>query len=244
MQAWTVKRGFEGIYGGLFEWRCHRIFGKSARAPLQLKAKRVFHDDSEMETFIMALPELSVARYCGHDPECLQNQAFQPWMKPYSYFWPRSSNLPSYDAATIVEGGTVGLNHNHPVALLLQMTVSGATGLPRRPDHEVKQDVRKKFDAVFEEKVAGYQKGSAITTFVVPTECFDPFQFQPETVMKGGEDTEARNEQPPWQLVIEMPNLFSLSENTKRYLEIPEVAKANKPKQRYSLRPHKKRSLK
>eukprot|EP00980_Cylindrotheca_fusiformis_P012755 scaffold3118_cov64-Cylindrotheca_fusiformis.AAC.13 len=134
-------------------------------------------------------------------------------MKVGSYFWPYSINFPSYDAAAIVDSGTLGMTGSRPVALLFQRTVSGATNLSCRPGHEVK-----KFDSAFEAGVPEYRKDSAITTFVVPSECFETFQFMAETVSRG-EDMEAREQQPARQLVIEMPGPFSLNKNTKRLLE-------------------------
>eukprot|EP00980_Cylindrotheca_fusiformis_P026664 scaffold16847_cov68-Cylindrotheca_fusiformis.AAC.1 len=232
IQTWSFQPGFESIYGGLFELRCHCAFTRIGRNPLKVKAKRVFKDDdAETESFEIDMPKFSVVRFSGNDPERLNTQDFQDSMKPGSYFWPYSSNFPSYDAIAIVNGGTVGMdNNNQPAALLVQMTVSGATNLPRRPRHEVKQRIRTKFDSVFAARVSEYQKNSAITTFVVPEECFGPFLFQKESVKKG----EEAKTQPDWQLVIVMPNLFSLNNATKRRFEEEAANEYNRKHHRYS----------
>lgn len=92
------------------------------------------------------------------------------------------------------------------VALLLQMTVSGATGLPRRPEHSVKQNIRKKFEGAFKKKMPAFKKsGVAVTAFMVPTECFGPFLFQKEETMEG----KVSDEQPKFQLAFEVPNVFT-----------------------------------
>ena len=92
------------------------------------------------------------------------------------------------------------------------MTVSGATQLPRRPEHCVKRHIRLKFDKVFKDSKGipdykGNGNGEAFTSFVVPTECFKPFQFQEESDMEGNPVSD-RN-QPRFQLVFEMPNQFT-----------------------------------
>jgi hypothetical protein len=61
------------------------------------------------------------------------------------------------------------------------MTVSGATGFPRRPKHKVTQHIRKKFDSTFAAIMPDYKIDSTITVFVVPSECFEHFFFQPES---------------------------------------------------------------
>jgi hypothetical protein len=66
----------------------------------------------------------------------------------------------------------------------------------------------------------------AITVFVVPSECFEPFLFQPETTTVDV-DTESK-QQPKYQLVLEMPDAFVMKDNLKKYLALPEVSNRNK----------------
>jgi len=179
-------------------------------------------------------------RYKGNDPIRLSDSEFDGAFAVGSYFWPYSSNHPTYDAAMLVSGVAAGVaagvSSNQVVSLLLQMTVSGASGLPRRPDHAIKQSVRKRFDKTFSERLNEHETDSAITTFVVPTECFEPFAFQRET-LKDDDDTETQN-QPDYQLVVEMPDLFFISKEAKEYLALPEVTASHKRKHRYIPRGH------
>lgn len=88
------------------------------------------------------------------------------------------------------------------VALLIQMTVSGATGLARRPKHSMKQHVlRKKFDS-FNVCYAHANPDSAVSAFVVPPECFAPFLFQEETLMDS-DDTPTG-----YQIVLKVDIIF------------------------------------
>jgi hypothetical protein len=99
------------------------------------------------------------------------------------------------------------------VALLLQMTVSGATGLPRRPEHGVKQNIRRKFWEVFQKRLIGFkQSGEAYTAFMVPTECFKPFLFQREELGNG----QIARIQPEFQLVFEVPKVFTFKKGSPR----------------------------
>lgn len=77
IQTWTAALpGFENIYGGLFELRCHRKFVRITRAQLKVKAKRVLRGNSETNNFAISLPVFLVARFSGNDPDRLKNDAF------------------------------------------------------------------------------------------------------------------------------------------------------------------------
>ena len=52
----------------------------------------------------------------------------------------------------------------------------------------MKQWVRNDFDKTFAQRIENFDSGSALTAFVVPTECFESFAFQAETV-KEDDDT-------------------------------------------------------
>ena len=58
------------------------------------------------------------------------------------------------------------------------------------------------------------EKGAAYTAFVVPTECFEPFLFfQKELTRKGGKYLDS---QPNFQLVFEVPNVFTYKQGSPR----------------------------
>ena len=235
LHTWASEPGYESIYGGLFELRCHRIISKVGSKGRQLRVRRVFSDGRVSEIQAIALLGVgATVRYKGNDPKCLCDSEYDGMFGVNSYFWPYSSNHPTYDAAMLVDGAIGGESSKPIVALLFQMTVSGASGLPRRPNHVMKQHVRKEFDNTFFKQMKNYTKDSAITAFVVPTECFEAFDFQPET-LKNDDDTETQK-QPQYQLVIEMPGIFSLSDQTKDYLALEDVSASHKRKHRYTLR--------
>lgn len=235
LHTWASEPGYESIYGALFELRCHRVLCKIGSNGQKLRARRVFRDGRTTSIQTVTLPGVQTpVRYKGNDPKCLGDSEFDRTFRIGSYFWPYSSNHPTYDAAMLVDGISAGESSKSVVSLLLQMTVSGASGLPRRPDHEMKQHVRKEFDTVFSTRMEEYAKDSAITAFVVPTECFEQFDFQPET-RKDDDDTETQK-QPQYQMVIEMPGIFSLSDRTREFLALENVSASHKRKHLYTLR--------
>lgn len=219
LQNWTSESGFESIYGGLFELRCQRLFTNRSRGPLKLHARRVFRDSARNDdkVYQVTLPPIgSLLRYESNDPSCIGEDDNKDSIKSNSYFWPFSSNHPTYDSAMIVSGSVIGLPKKENAALLMQMTVSGATGLPRRPKHSMKQHVRKKFDSTFATHVQGYKPDSAVTAFVVPPECFAPFLFQEETVMDN--DDTPTVAQPDYQLVLQVSNMFKLRKSHRDHM--------------------------
>lgn len=223
LQNWASQNGFECVYGSLFELHCHRRL-ESQDGNLKLRMRIVYEDASRNNDNIYEIqfPKFEgTCRYPSNDPSILEDCRYNT-NKLGMYFWPISSNHPTYDSAIVVNrkdllahgddqdifGDNVG-----QVALLLQMTVSGATGLPRRPEHSVKQLMRKKFEAVFNKRVNGFkEKGKAYTAFVVPTECFKPFLFQDEENTTG----HRASVQPKCQLVIEFPNVFTYKMRSPR----------------------------
>lgn len=235
LNNWAAEPGFEGIYGGIFGLRCHRVLARIGGEGTTLRARRVFRDDRLSKIFKITLPGVKAAvRYKGNDPKCLTDSEFNGVFAVGSYFWPYSSNHPTYDSAMLVYGSAAGESSKALVALLFQMTVSGASGLPRRPNHAMKQWVRKDFEKTFASRLENFVPGSAITAFVVPTECFESFAFQAEA-FKEDEDVPTQK-QPDYQLVIEMPGFFSLSKNTINYLALPDVSASHKRKHRFILR--------
>lgn len=209
LKNWACQNGFECIYGALFELRCHRLLENNT-GNLVLKMRVVHRNDSDNtdETYDVLFPVCSgTVRYKSNDPSILKEQAYDGMIEKNKYLWPYSSNHPSYDSAVVVDGMAFSLPVNS-AALLLQMTVSGATGLPRRPEHAVKQHIRTMFDGVFKARIPGYKEsGAAYTAFMVPTECFEKFVFQKETIMDS-DDVETKA-QPDFQLVFEVRDLFT-----------------------------------
>ena len=216
LKNWAGHSGFESVYGALFELRCHRQLENNT-GQLKLKMRVVFHDETRNtdETRDVVFPALTgTVRYKSNDPSVLEEKMHDGAVEKCKYLWPYSSNHPSYDSAVVVDGEILGLD-GKIAALLLQMTVSGATGLPRRPEHAVKQHVRKKFEHVFKERIPDYKrKGVAVTAFMVPTECFEQFLFQEETTMKN-DDTKTEA-QPDFQLVFEVPDIFTYKRSSPK----------------------------
>jgi len=222
LKNWAGQSGFECVYGALFELRCHRLLENNKDGDLKLKMRVVRRDDSDntSETRDVVFPALTgTVRYTSNDPSILLEPAFAGSVEKSKYLWPYSSNHPSYDSAVLVDGELLGLDV-HVAALLLQMTVSGATGLPRRPEHAVKQHVREKFEDVFKTRIPGYQdNGSAYTAFMVPTECFEPFLFQKETYLI--DNDKKTKKQPDFQLVFEVPDIFTYKRSSPKSWEPP-----------------------
>ena len=215
---WAGQNGFESVYGALFELHCHRLLENNT-GQLQLNMRIVYRDKKKNneDVYSVKLPiTQGTCRYLSNDPSILEEDQHKEEAETLGkYFWPISSNHPTYDSAFVVNGKDLGVDEltADKVALLLQMTVSGATGLPRRPEHSVKQHIRRKFENVFKKRIDGYeQSGKAYTAFMVPTECFKPFLFQVEEVPNGGE---AAN-QPEFQLVFEVPNVFTYKKESSR----------------------------
>jgi len=231
---WAGQSGFESVYGALFELHCHRML-ESNTGQLKLKMRVVYSDKTKNTDTVhqVVIPETrGTLRYPSNDPGILEEGEYEEEVKTLSkYFWPISSNHPTYDSAFVVNGKDLGVKEleEEKIALLLQMTVSGATGLPRRPEHSVKQHIRMKFESVFKNNVPGYiQNGKAYTAFLVPTECFRPFLFQEEENMKG----DTSKTQPKMQLVFEIPKIFTYRKGSPRGTSAAVVSFANSGKKR------------
>lgn len=197
LNTWTHHQGFESLYGAIFELYCHRKL-QSNEGNLRLRMRIVYKDTSQNTDAIFQVtpPTLQkIVPYPSNDPSLLGEAHFER-VDELNYFCPLSSNHPTYDSAVVMrpqelglcdlnteEVGVVKLRNVNQLGLLLQMTVSGATGLPRRPKHSVKQYVRKKFEAAFNSKIPLFKNNSmAVTAFMVPTECFVSFLFQEEEI--------------------------------------------------------------
>lgn len=227
LSNWAGQSGFESVYGSLFELHCHRLL-ESKAGQLKLQMRVVYNDKSKNndKVYQVPIPKFhGTLRYPSNDPSILEEHECSEDVKTLcKHLWPTSSNYPTCDSAFVVEGKHLGVPElkEDNVALLLQMTVSGATGLPRRPEHSVKQHIRTKFEEVFQKRILGYnQSGKAHTVFLVPSECFRPFLFQAEENMQW----EVSKTQPEFQLVIEIPIIFTCKKGsphgTLRAVESP-----------------------
>lgn len=206
LRSWASVPGFESVYGALYELRCHRIFENNT-GDLKLRMRVVYSDDSKNtdQTYQVQFPKLiSTQRFKSNDPSVLGEGTCS--FGKGTYLWPWSSNFPTVDGEIFGLRGVVGL--------LFQMTVSGANGLPRRPEHSVKQHIRQKFHRAFQtQNIPGYK--TAYTVFVCPSECFEKFTFQEESIMGGTDDT-AASVQPKFQLVFEMEDVFTYKRTSPR----------------------------
>ena len=152
------------------------------------------------------LPIRTQQRFTGQDGAVLTEQFRHGSVELGTYFQPESSTFPTYDAITTVPGEAVGLPDQKSVALLLQMTVSGASGLRRLPKHSVKSYVRHDLENAVHALVKDFE-GPCTTAFCVPAVCFQPFLFQLEECK---ETDTATKKQPSYQFVIEIPDFIKL----------------------------------
>jgi len=232
IQTWSTQSGFESIHGGLFELHCHYLLCQR-KTPLTLRCRRVYRNDGDNTDKINSI-ELPViqgtTRYKSNDPSILGGDDYANDIKVGQYLWPYSNVHPTYDSAVLVEGCDVGSLDDELVPLYLQMTVSGASGLPRQPKHSMKQYVRKAFNKALRKHNKSISPG--ITTFVVPSECFEPFLFQHES-LKDDDEMQTVN-QPEYQLVVEIPDFFHLLTKQDTLDTLLPVSSASKRVHRYS----------
>jgi hypothetical protein len=215
---WAGQSGFECVYGALFELHCHRML-ENNNGQLKLRM-RIVHSDASKNDDVVHNVDMPMTcgtlRYPSNEPAILEEDEYDEDVKTLNkYIWPISSTHPTYDSAFVVNGKDLRVKEleEENIALLLQMTVSGATGLPRRPEHSVRQHIRSQFERVFKKKIPCYkQSGKAYTAFMVPTECFSPFLFQKESALLGG----TSQKQPEMQLVFEIPKVFTYKKGSSR----------------------------
>lgn len=119
------------------------------------------------------------------------------------------------------------------------MTVSGATGIRRRPNHSVKQYMRREMHSALQASVDGFsdKKSLSVTTFCVPTESFHPFLFQYEE--NQNTDVQSQN-QAEFQFVIEIPEFNRLDVSEK---PLNEIHGQDGEHHRYMLRKRKAREV-
>lgn len=219
MKAIKGETGAEAVYGVLFEQYTHDLLRFENRK-FNVRIVRQ-GGDSEFDPHITTeIPvEGGVVRFAGQEAKGITEAAGSTKYPLGTYFLPESSTFPTYDAAVVVPGevlGEKGIN----VGLLLQMTVSGATGIRRKPKHSVKNYMRREMDAALKQTVTGIPKPKPMksyTAFCVPSACFYPFVYQMEEQQ---DKTDTTVNQAGSQIVIEIPECMQLPVSKKPFEEI------------------------
>lgn len=217
LQTFAGEKGFEAVYGVLFEQYAHSLMRGSER---DFNIRLVRHDGKNKAIYSSAKLEVKKTEvFPGRDPDVLTEIFAGKGIDIGTYLQPETRTFPTYDAILIVEGNAVGLEIAK-VALLLQMTVSGASGLPRRPEHSVKRHVRLGLAKALNNTLDDFAgEDACYTTFCVPTVCFQPFLFQHEQ-LKDSEASTAESNQPEFQFVIEVPDFLHLPQADRPINEI------------------------
>ena len=243
MQGVKSEKGVEALYGILFEVHAHKILRDGNR---DLKIRVVRRDGKDKNVFAETkLPILpgQLLRFPGREASGLTNVILQQSSIDGTYIMPESSSFPTYDAAVVVDGPSVGLSAKK-VGLLLQMTVSGASSLRRQPEHIVRQYMRKEMHKELAKSISFSMSDPAVTTFCVPDVCFHPFLFQMES--KKDEDVEVQS-QPEFQFVIEIPDFAVLPrQKFQSTVTVDQIHGASGRTHRYMLRseqPQKKQKV-
>jgi len=208
------QRGAEAMYGTLFEYHAHEVL---CRPRVTLNLKVVRYDGKNKygyaTTKIQLEGERNILEFEGQEAKGINEmEATAQTLSPDTYFLPSSPTFPTYDSAMLVPGTVVGLPSVARVGLLLQMTVSGATNILRRPKHSVKNYMRKEMHSALEQVWPDAGPAMSVTTFCVPTACFHPFLFQPEQT-KSSKQLVAPGNQAEFQFVIEIPEFLNLPES-------------------------------
>ena len=216
LRLFASDKGVEAVYGILFETYAHKLLC-SSDVEVNLRVTR--SDGNNQNSYASTvLPVRSQRRFpVGRDGGTGWTDTFpRDTVELGTYLRPESSRtFPMYDAITTVPGEAVGLPAQKHVALLLQMTVSGASGLRRLAKHSMKQSVRTDLDQAVRTMVKEFD-GPCITAFCVPTVCFQSFLFQFEDERNdtnhANAATTVSRKQPPYQWVIEIPDFVKLPE--------------------------------
>ena len=208
------ERGAEAVCGVLFEHYTHALL-RNGDKELNIRVVRRGGDgklDGYASIKIPVGPK--VLRFSGQEAVGIKEATGVAKLPVGTYILPESRTFPTYDAAVVVPGQTVGMSGKN-VGLLLQMTVSGATGISRKPKHSVKHYMRQAMDKAVKETDEGSAEGMvSYATFCVPSECFFPFVYQPEE-LKGTNDPVAPENQADFQFVIEIPEFTRLPQSTR-----------------------------
>jgi len=211
MNAVNGQIGAEAIYGALFERHAHDVLLQGNRS-LNLRVVRGDGKQKDLYATTTFPVNRQLQSFPGREAGGV-SEALEPGAKLSvgTYIKPEVSNFPTYDSALVVPAANVGLQHDN-VGLLLQMTVSGSSGLRRRPKHSVKHYMREELGKELR-KTCERSVPLSVTTFCVPSACFHPFDYQPE-LRKGTEDLVADNNQADYQFVIEIPGFAPLPSTT------------------------------
>ena len=204
MGAIKGGRGAEGLYGLLFELFAHD-FLRHVKGDVNIRVVRKDGKNKNQYATVKLPVGDNLLIFPSAEARGIAEAADNAKLKVGTYIQPESGSFPTFDAAVVVPGRIVGLKEKF-VGLLLQMTVSGATGLRRKPKHVVRQYMRKDMHTALEATIEGFSGNCiSVTTFCVPAACFHPFLFQMET-NKDSDQEIPSNRQPDFQFVIEIPD--------------------------------------
>ena len=210
MNAIRGQRGAESMYGLLFKQHAHEVL---CRPEVKLNFKVVRYDGKNRDEYATTTIQISKKRnvlvFDGQDSKGINETVGQTQQDYDTYFLPACPNFPTYDAAMVVPGTVVGLTRVDRVGLLLQMTVSGASSVLRKPEHAVKNYMRKDMHSALAQVWPDSKPALSVTTFCVPTACFHPFLFQPEHIKNSSQPVAPEN-QAEYQFVIEIPEFLQL----------------------------------
>lgn len=204
------QSGAEAVYGMLFEKFAHNMLMNDNKNR-EFNIRVVRKDGKEKllwATVKIPVSQDKVLRFTGREANGVREYLErEKKISTGMYILPEASNFPTYDSAVIIPASNVGLVGKN-IGLLLQMTVSGASGLRRRPKHSVRHYMRKAMDKVLREN-AEDPFDTSITTFCVPSACFHPFQYQSE-LQQDKDDCVADSSQADYQFVLEIPGFTPL----------------------------------
>lgn len=207
MNAVNGQVGAEAVYGALFEIHAHNVLLEGNRS---FNVRVVRRDGKQKDLCATTTIPVNSEMHIFHGREAIgisETLVQGTKLSVGTYIKPAVSNFPTYDSALVVPGANVGLKDDN-VGLLLQMTVSGASGLRRRPKHSVKHYMRKEMGKVLRETCESSVPLS-VTTFCVPSACFHPFDYQPE-LRKDTEVLVVDQNQADYQFVVEIPGFTPL----------------------------------
>ena len=223
-------RGGEALYGLLFEIHAHD-FLRNIKGQVNIRVVRRDGKNKNQYATIRIPVSSNILTFPGVRAKGIADKAAGSPLEPGTYIMPDVSNFPTYDSAVVVPGDVVGVTDKSYVGLLLQMTVSGATGVRRLPEHSVNQYVRTEMQAALEATTPGFDSHCiSVTTFCVPSACFHPFLFQIE--QRKDTDQEIVN-QPDYQFVIEIPDFSKLETSS---VPVGEIHGSTGRTHRYMLR--------
>lgn len=209
MTNMKYEKGGEALYGLLFEIHAHNYL-RHAKNGVNFRVVRRDGKNKNQYATVQIPVGNGTLSFAGQEAAGISEVAGTKKRPVGTYILPQSGTFPTYDAAVVVPAAVVGVKDKRFVGLLLQMTVSGATSLRRKPEHVVKLYMRNDMHTALEAAIDGFHgEGVSVTTFCVPSACFHPFLFQMEE-RKNGDEAITESRQPEFQFVVEIPEFMQL----------------------------------